>query len=139
MLKNSLSFEKVCGIVLRNIKPYDMSIDDLKIKNEREFVYRRQEFYWIMCNLPFKEFTLNTIGDAFNQDHSTVLYGKKIINDQISLDTVPAKLYKKRMDSLLKKCVQEILEKRKPIYSKVIFRSKERIRATKIYPSLGCS
>lgn len=73
-------------IVLKCVcEHFNVSIDDLKkISRKREVVYKRQMAMYFMVN--YTTDTYLEIGQFFGKDHTTVIYGKDLVREQIELD-----------------------------------------------------
>lgn len=64
---------------------YSLDIPILRSETrKREYVKARQILFWIQEQLT--TLSLNKIGGPYGKDHSTVLHGKRIINDLVAVN-----------------------------------------------------
>lgn len=64
---------------------FGICIDDIKkITRKREVVYKRQMAMYFLVNYTTE--TYLEIGQFFGKDHTTVIYGKDMVRNQIELD-----------------------------------------------------
>ncbi|MGY3054351.1 chromosomal replication initiation ATPase DnaA [Pedobacter sp. UYEF25] len=78
---NAVKVTEAEEIILAVCQALNVGFDDLtSVRKNSEFVEARQIAFKILRD---KKHNCDTIGDLFNRDHSTVLYGVKCYEDKI--------------------------------------------------------
>jgi chromosomal replication initiator protein len=65
---------------------YHLTPNDLKGKKKSAGIVKPRQISMYLCR-ELTEFSLTEIGEAFNRDHSTVLYSSKTIEEESRSDT----------------------------------------------------